>query len=226
VYAIVRYILQSFAGKPFHLVDLGTSAGVLLGLESLRFAPKRRVEAGNKESPATLSFILDLPHRQKPGAWPPNILSTRGVDLRPLDMADPASFAWLEALIWPDQGARLLRLQVARMIAMNTRPHVVAGDALRLAPELVEELSQTGSVLLTLMFSANQIFREGLEGLQRFAHQIEAEAPCYAACVGYFDSGPPSVFVLQLKPAFAEIARGRCGLYGDWIRLESTQQHS
>ena len=36
----------------------------------------------------------------------PEVVWRAGIDLNPLDAADPADVAWLEALIWPEQAHR------------------------------------------------------------------------------------------------------------------------
>ena len=51
-----------------------------------------------------------------------------GLDLNPVDLADPAEVAWLEALVWPEQTDRLARLRAAIMIAAEQKPRLVKGD--------------------------------------------------------------------------------------------------
>jgi hypothetical protein len=50
-------------------------------------------------------------------AAPPRIVWRAGLDLNPLDAADPAEAAWLETLVWPEQSKRLVRLRAALKIA-------------------------------------------------------------------------------------------------------------
>ena len=51
-----------------------------------------------------------------------------GIDLNPLDVADPDDVAWLEALVWPEQEFRRARLRQAVAIARQDPPLLVAGD--------------------------------------------------------------------------------------------------
>jgi len=59
---------------------------------------------------------------------PPRVVWRAGLDLNPVDLADPAEVAWLEALVWPEQTDRLARLRAAIMIAAEQKPRLVKGD--------------------------------------------------------------------------------------------------
>jgi len=51
-----------------------------------------------------------------------------GLDLHPIDTRDPEQVAWLEALVWPDEGNRLDLLHAALEVARLDPPRVVRGD--------------------------------------------------------------------------------------------------
>ncbi|MCD2263428.1 DUF2332 domain-containing protein [Dietzia aurantiaca] len=59
----------------------------------------------------------------------PEIVHRGGVDLAPIDPADPDSRAWLRSLIWPGQQAeRVPRLDAALDIAAADPPNIITGD--------------------------------------------------------------------------------------------------
>src|SRR5699024_1921769 len=59
----------------------------------------------------------------------PEVVHRGGVDLSPIDPADPASRAWLHSLIWPGQQTeRGPRLDAALDIAAADPPQILAGD--------------------------------------------------------------------------------------------------
>ncbi len=62
-----------------------------------------------------------------PAALPP-IVWRAGLDLAPVDIADPQQATWLKALVWPEQTQRLARLEAAMAIAGREKPPVVKGD--------------------------------------------------------------------------------------------------
>ena len=51
-----------------------------------------------------------------------------GLDLHPIDTRDPEQVAWLQALVWPDEGNRLDLLHAAPEVARLDPPRVVRGD--------------------------------------------------------------------------------------------------
>jgi len=50
------------------------------------------------------------------------------LDLRPIDIRDPEQVAWLEALVWPDEGIRVDLLRAALKVAYHYPLQVVEGD--------------------------------------------------------------------------------------------------
>jgi hypothetical protein len=66
----------------------------------------------------------------------PQIVRRAGLDLNPLDAADPAAAAWLETLVWSEQTDRLdrlARLRAALNIAAAVSPSAMSR---RLAEDL------------------------------------------------------------------------------------------
>jgi hypothetical protein len=60
----------------------------------------------------------------------PRVVARIGVDLDPLDVADPDDLAWLRALVWPGPAAadRLARLDAAAATVAAEPPTLLAGD--------------------------------------------------------------------------------------------------
>ncbi|MGH3760849.1 DUF2332 domain-containing protein [Actinophytocola sp.] len=123
------------AGKPVGLLEVGTSAGLLLGIDTFAYRYQTeqagQLAAGPARSPVGLHCALAL----APGATLPSIprrLATAakiGLDNRPVDLADEEQYAWLEACIWPDQPERLRLFGAAALAQRKSPPELVAGDA-------------------------------------------------------------------------------------------------
>ena len=58
----------------------------------------------------------------------PRVVWRAGLDLKPVDLSDPAEVGWLETLVWPEQTGRLARLRTAIKIAAEQKPRLVRGD--------------------------------------------------------------------------------------------------
>lgn len=71
---------------------------------------------------------------------PPDVVARIGIDLNPLDPADPDDRAWLRALIWPGPLAadRLARLDAAARIAGDEPARMLAGDLVDRLPDALD----------------------------------------------------------------------------------------
>lgn len=70
----------------------------------------------------------------------PEVSARIGIDLNPLDPADPDDRAWLRALVWPgpQAAARLERLDAAASIAAAEPARMLAGDLVDRLPDALE----------------------------------------------------------------------------------------
>ena len=124
-------------GGPVALVDLGTGAGFGLHLDRYRY----RVGAVTGGPPAA-ALTLDCEPRgagQPPPAALPPIAGRAGIDVHPVDAADPAARAWLEACAPPEASA-LSRLAAALDLAARHPARIVAGDVVDALPGVLAGL--------------------------------------------------------------------------------------
>ena len=118
---------------PLALIEVGASAGLCLYPD--RFSYDYDGRPVGEPSPVHLSSTtsgnVPLPARL------PEVVARIGVDLNPLDPADPDTRAWLRALVWPGPNAenRLRRLDAACEIAGREPPVLLAGNALERLPD-------------------------------------------------------------------------------------------
>ncbi|WP_157232877.1 DUF2332 domain-containing protein [Kibdelosporangium phytohabitans] len=117
---------------PIGLLDVGTSAGLLLGVD--RYGFRYQNEAGEQVNagPAKTPLVLTCAASGKPLPRLPKKLAVGakvGLDRRPIDLRDEEELAWLEACVWADQPERSRTLRVAAEMQEKDRPTLVAGDA-------------------------------------------------------------------------------------------------
>ena len=86
---------------PFHLVELGASAGLSLIGDHLSLACRFTTARGKPAKPP--------PRWTKPG----RVLTRTGLDVEPRRLSDPADYLWIKACVWADDLARLARLERA-----------------------------------------------------------------------------------------------------------------
>ena len=105
---------QAFGPRnlPFHLVELGTSAGLNLVGDYL---------------PQRCRFLPE--GARGPAGWnrrPHPVLTRSGLDLRPRDVAEAHDRLWLKACVWADDLPRLDRLEraIEAFLGMKDRPRL------------------------------------------------------------------------------------------------------
>jgi hypothetical protein len=122
--------------RPLALVEVGTSAGLLLNFDRYRYA----YEPGGEIGPAD---ALELTCEVRGEFVPPleadaiSVASRVGIDLNPIHVDSAEDVKWLRALIWPEHQERQERLDAALVVASAHPPDLRAGDAFDLIPEVV-----------------------------------------------------------------------------------------
>jgi len=114
--------------QPLALIEVGASAGLCLLMDRYAYDfGRRRIPAipPARDAPVFACRANDhtpLPTKGVEVAW------RAGLDLDPVDVADPDSVAWLESLVWPGEGRRLELLRAAIAVAQLDPPRIVKGD--------------------------------------------------------------------------------------------------
>jgi hypothetical protein len=129
---------------PVALLETGTAAGLCLfpdrySVEYSAPCGTRRVDPVGGPTPFTLACTIDedasVPERM------PEVVWRRGIDLNPLNAADPEEVAWLATLVWPgpDHDARAERLRGAAAVTAADPPEILRGDILELLADAARD---------------------------------------------------------------------------------------
>jgi hypothetical protein len=203
---------------PFVLSELGASGGLNLAFD--RFAiDAGGVALGTAGSPVRLAPDWRGP---APDPRPVRVVERAGVDLNPLDPADPAARLRLLACLWPDQPERL-RLTEAAIALAQVPPD--RGDA---ADWLARRLARPrpGRVHMVYHTIAWQYFPEATQAACRAAlaeagAAATADAPlAHVAMEG--DATPGSAaLTATLWPGGATRTLARVDFHGRWIAWQA-----
>ena len=138
--------------ESFHLVDIGTSAGLNLAVDQYCY------KWDDLEWGPSDSLLLETELR---GAAPHlhdiEVLSRTGLDLNPIGHSDSEDMAWLEALIWPEHRARRQRLRSALDLVSGLSVDLVAGDALLTLGDVLDGLPAGEPAIVMSSFAMNQL---------------------------------------------------------------------
>ena len=128
-------VLRGQTGLPVELLELGSSSGLNLNLAHYAY-DLGGVAAGKPDSPVRIAPRWLGP---PPARLPVKLVSARGVDLNPLDPADPETRERLRSFVWADEPERGERLQQALSLAQFHPPQIQRADA---ASWLAAQLAQ------------------------------------------------------------------------------------
>lgn len=198
-------------GRPWAVLDLGSSAGLNLLFDRYHYrltgptgpaGPTGEVvEAGDRGSVVTLT--CELRGDTVPPLSLPTLSWRAGLDLRPLDPADPDGARWLLACLWPQQTARFARLRAALELAAAApdRPVVERGDLLQDLPELARRTPPGSGLCLFHSWVAAYLTADEQRRLGEVVAGVAAELGPDRPVTWLFAEQPYEVPALPLPPA-------------------------
>ena len=180
---------QRVGTASFDLIELGASAGLLLGWDRYRSV----YEAGSwgpEESPLTLSGEERSPVPGSLLEGSPRVGRRLGIDLAPIDITKDEAARLLKSFVWAGQDARLERLDRAIAAVREDPPELVQGDYVEVLPDLLAERDVEG---LTVVLASATLRYVGDEGVARIRAALDAAGP-----------GGPIAFVVTGRPRRGE----------------------
>ncbi len=125
--------VAALAGEPLDLIEIGTSAGVLLTCDAHAYDVPGKGRVGPQHAPLTLTGRYE----GNPPLGIPRIEKRIGIDLQPLDAANADDRRWLLALCLPELRDEQARLATALDVVAGTDMRLEKGDALERLPEML-----------------------------------------------------------------------------------------
>lgn len=187
---------------PLALAEAGASAGLNLLFDRYRYRL-----GGEEPARATASpVVIDCELRGSASAGQvlgaiPEVTSRLGIDSQPVNLADPAARAWLEAFIWPECTDDLATLRAAVEVArIAPAPAVVRADATTDTARLLSGLPGDEPVVV---FTASLLSYLTPGGRAAFADQLRVAA-CRRPVAWVFAEAPGLAATMDLAaPALA-----------------------
>ncbi len=160
-------------GRPLALVEVGTSAGLLLSWDRYEYA-----YSGEKQSygvqGSTVQIECAVRGRRRPPfrSVLPRVSRRIGIDLDPIDVHDPDQILWLQAFMWGDQPERVQRLRQAIGIASRQPIELLAGDALEVLPAATSGISREAVPVVFHSHTLNQFSPEARRRLEEMLSSL------------------------------------------------------
>lgn len=175
-------VAASVGAGPAHLLEIGSSAGLLL-----RHASYGYRLAGRPFGDATARVQLTTEWRSSEP--PPDLdaipspASTTGVDLHPLDPSNDAGRRWLQALVWPEDRDKAALLDDALTLAATVPVDVLAGDAVDLCPAWSAQLPEGDARIVFHCATRMHVPTDRRAAFDSAIDHIAADGPLYRIAI-------------------------------------------
>jgi hypothetical protein len=176
--------VQATTRRPLGLIEIGPSAGLLLHTDRYdyryEFADGTVLEGGEASADGVPPLRCPIhgactPAQLAPFVTKPLRVSSRvGLDLNPLNPADPEACAWLRALVWPEHAERRERLNAALEHAARRPVRLRKGDAVRILADAVDSVADNAIPCVFVSNSLPHWSAEGVEELVRLMRELGA----------------------------------------------------
>lgn len=215
--AVLMPILASLP-QPIALLEVGCSAGLLLGLDRYRYRydgdPVCEIGDGRPQIPSRY-------HGAMPARALPDVVFRLGLDRNPLDVADPDVRRWLRALVWPGDPEREERLVACLDRVAEEPPPVIVGDAV---DDLDRLLARVPAGTTRVVMHSAMLAYLTREGRERFVAKVRASGARWVSFEGrrVLPEVAAQVPVVAGEPHFICALDGRAVAvahhHGRWVR--------
>ncbi len=156
LYPTFCYIYQKVS-TPLSIIEIGTSAGLLLLWDNYSYSYGNQSIYGNKDS--ALHLKSKIREGEQPFLLPnsPPIHSRLGFDLNIIDLRNEEEYLWLKALIWPEHKERLEIFETAAKQFRKDPPKLVEGDGVNLIKDYAEQVPINSTLCIFHTHVANQM---------------------------------------------------------------------
>jgi hypothetical protein len=200
----------------FHLVEIGTSAGLNLALDHYRYDFDGL--AWGPDSTVRLSAGV-------PGDQPRlrNIEIGRrvGIDINVIDRNDPDDRRWLDALIWPEHEERRERLRRALALTSGMEMEFVEGSVLDELGQILDDLPASDPVVVMNSFVLIQLDLAQRREVDQIIETARSSRPVYRVSLEFVDKDDDWAR-LEVGDQLELADLGRAHPHGEWVDLDDS----
>ncbi len=205
--------------QPFHLVEIGPSAGLNLYWDRYAYRYTKNGEtfvAGDVDA----GLIIETPLKGAmvpPFGPAPRVGARIGLERHPVDLAKEDDRDWLKALVWPDHQQRFQRLEQA-LAANASWPHDIRpGDAVELLPDVLAEIPKDGTLCLYHTMAIYQFTSAMKQAVEDMLIIASLRRPLYRLSLEWTDGAYPLTLARYSGGAVISRVLALGGPQGSWL---------
>ena len=183
----IFYEIYKRTNKPLTLIEIGTSAGLLLNVDFYKYEIQQKevIHYGDEGS----ALHLHAANLGEPlhDIGKIAIKNRVGIDLNCIDLKDEEDYYWLQCLIWPEERTRKDNLAKARAIHLQCEKSLLEGDFRKIIPEYIHNHQDDTQIVLFHTHVANQFPLELKEDLLTMLHKLSQYVPLYHVYNNMYD---------------------------------------
>jgi hypothetical protein len=202
----------------FDLIELGSSAGLLLYWDRYRYRYRAAkwgdagamLELGAEERRAVPESLL---HER------PVVRGRVGIDLEPVDVTTDEGLRLLSSFVWADQHERLERLARAADALRHDPPRLVRGDFVELLPDLLAARRDDGLTVVLQVASSVYLTSEGRARLRETVRAAGASGPLAMVSTTQPEDGSHYYWGLRISlwPGGSDEIVAHADFHGSWL---------
>lgn len=176
------------AQKPLVLIEIGTSAGLLLNVDQFYYEIKQGNETifyGNSASEVCLKSE-NLGKRLE-NCSDYQVSERYGIDLNIIRLDYEEDYLWMESLIWPEQIERRQLFKNAAIVNNAISKILLEGDLFHLLPSVIHNTPEESQLVIFHTHVANQFSDELKENYQQLLLELSQKQSIYHVYNNMYD---------------------------------------
>ena len=156
LYPAFSYIYNQ-TQKPLALIEIGTSAGFQLLWDKYSYSYQSSTVYGEPKSIVPITSEIRGANKPHLPQLSPPVTHRIGMDLHVNDVSNREDYLWLLSLIWPEHDERRVLFKQAARAVQAHKVNLIEGNAVKLLPEIVDQIPGNSSICIFHTHVANQM---------------------------------------------------------------------
>lgn len=218
------FIRQHITNCPLAIIEVGTSAGLLLNFDRYCYDYGTGELYGNTDSEVRIRSEWRGHIQPTIVAALPNIMSRIGIDLHVVNVADGQETLWLQSLVWPDQPNRRSLILAAIREYMNHPASLIEGDGMQLLSTAIESVSEEATVCVFHCHTLNQFAEERRQDFFGLLSECSKRRLVIQISAEWIRTPQPELRLCQhVNGEVNEVHLANVDQHGRWIEWKNTQ---